>query len=78
MTRAGTILFAHNNGQQGRVSKPINPEPEDFAAVERAAGPLPAENGSPAAALIRYEVAQAHKLVRLFQYTAQRIRQSGD
>lgn len=55
----------------------IDPEPEDFAAAEATVGPLPGENGSPAEARIRYEVARAHKLVRVLKDTAQHIRERG-
>ena len=58
-------------------SEPIHPDPEDFAAAEASAGPLSAENGSPAQARRHYEVAQAHKLVRHLMDIAERIRESG-
>lgn len=51
-----------------------DPEPEDFATAEATAGLLPEENGSPAEARVRYEVAQAHKLLRSLSDTAERIR----
>lgn len=50
----------------------IDPEPQDFRAAEATHGQLREENGSPAAARIRYEVAQAHKLIRLLRAVAQR------
>src|SRR6185312_5242794 len=58
-------------------SESIDPEPEDFAAAEATVGPLCEEIGSPAAARIRYEAAQAHKLVRLIRDMAQRIPEPG-
>lgn len=55
----------------------INPEPEDFTAAEATVGPLLEENGSPAEALILYQAARAHKLIRRLKETAQRIREPG-
>jgi hypothetical protein len=43
----------------------INPDPEDYAAVRREYGPLPA-NASDAECGKRYRTAQAHKLIRLY------------
>jgi hypothetical protein len=56
-------------------SELFNPDPEDFAAAELSIGPLPEETGSPVEARVRYEIAQAHKLVRMLKDTAQRIRE---
>lgn len=55
----------------------LHPDVEDFAAAESATGPLHEENGSPAEARVRYEVAQAHKLIRHWKETAQRVRVMG-
>jgi hypothetical protein len=55
----------------------IDPGPEDFAAAEATVGPLLAENGSPAGARIRYEAAQAHKLIRRLKDIAQAVRDMG-
>lgn len=58
-------------------SESIDPEAEDFAAAETVGGRLCEENGSPTEARVRYEAAQAHKLLRVLKGMAQRIPQPG-
>lgn len=44
---------------------PIKPDPQDFAEVERQYGPLP-DKPSQEALLLRYQLAQAAKLMRVY------------
>jgi hypothetical protein len=46
--------------------KPIKPDPQDYEAIEREHGPLPA-NASDAEVADRYRDAQAAKLTRLYE-----------
>ena len=46
--------------------QPIKPDPQDYEAVEREEGPLPA-NASDAEVADRYRLAQAAKLIRLYE-----------
>jgi ABC-type anion transport system duplicated permease subunit len=46
-------------------NKPINPDPEDFAAIQREYGPLP-RDATEAEVAHHYRLAQAKKLIRLY------------
>jgi hypothetical protein len=45
--------------------QPIEPDPQDYEAIEREHGPLPA-NASDAEHAHRYRLAQANKQIRLY------------
>jgi hypothetical protein len=52
-------------------SQPIKPDPEDYAAVECEYGPLPPK-ASRAQHLYRHQLAQANKIIRLYESKAPR------